>query len=97
MRNRYLYTTETDNARYKATRYPDIPISDADRYIISREGDRLDLLAQSFMGDVRAWWIIAEANNIGKGTLQIPPGVQIRIPDPALFYDNLLEEAEKEK
>ena len=41
--------------------------------------------------------IIAEANNIGKGTLQIPAGVQIRIPDPALFYNNLLEEAEEEK
>jgi hypothetical protein len=26
------------------------------------------------------WWIIARANNIGKGDLTVPIGTQIRIP-----------------
>lgn len=95
--DRYLHTEQSDNARYRMTRYPDIPFTEQDRYIITREGDRLDLLAHSFMQDARAWWVIAAANHLGKGTLQVPAGVQLRIPDPELFYNDLLEEAEEEK
>jgi len=51
-----------------------------DTYFYSREGDRLDLLANEFYNDVTLWWVIASANNLGKGTLSIPPGKLIRIP-----------------
>ena len=59
----------------------------SDLYIFSRDGDRLDNLANDFYKDPRYWWIIAQANNLGKGTLTIPSGLQIRIPFP---IDNLL-------
>ena len=51
-----------------------------DTYFYSREGDRLDLLANEFYGDVTLWWVIASANNLGKGTFTIAPGRLIRLP-----------------
>jgi len=60
--------------------YPRIPESSEDSYIISRQGDRYDLLAQSFYGDVNLWWIIACANNTTQDSLSLTPGRQIRIP-----------------
>ena len=89
---RYAYTN-INLERYLTTRYPNFTKMQGDYFIISRSGDRLDLLAQQFYGDVREWWIIATANNIGKGTLYIEPGLQIRIPDPRMNFDKLLKEA----
>ena len=67
---------------FRSTVYPSIPHSENDKYIITRDSDRLDLLAKEFYGDQRQWWILADANNIGKGTLNVEPGLQIRIPFP---------------
>lgn len=74
---------------YQTAMMPTIPIQDTDYYIISRDGDRLDLLANEFYNDISYWWVIAEANDIGKGTTVIEPGIQIRIPNPILA--NLVE------
>ena len=62
------------------TIYPEILPSSIDVYIISKKGDRLDNLAYSFYNDVRLWWIIAQANHIGKGSFYVEPGLQLRIP-----------------
>lgn len=62
------------------TIYPPIPRDLSDIYVITTPGDRLDLLANTFYGSVGRWWIIAEANGIGKGSLSIPSGLQLRIP-----------------
>tara|TARA_R110002051_G_scaffold151577_1_gene224160 strand:- start:1770 stop:2075 length:306 start_codon:yes stop_codon:yes gene_type:complete len=83
---------------YKTTVVPTIPIQDTDLYLISREGDRLDLLSNEFYHDISFWWVIAEANGLGKGTISIEPGIQIRIPLPIknnLF--DLITNAEKER
>ena len=64
----------------KTVKYPVIEPHINDTYIISIPGDRLDLLAHKYYKDSSLWWIIADANNIGKGTLVIPNGIQIRIP-----------------
>ena len=64
----------------KTTLLPIIPDSEDDIYIISRVGDRLDNLANEYYGDTSLWWIIARANNIGKGDLVIPSGMQVKIP-----------------
>lgn len=63
-----------------STLYPKIEFDDNDIYIITNIGDRLDLLASKYFNDVNLWWIIAQANHIGKGTLNIIPGTQLRIP-----------------
>ena len=65
---------------FRSTIYPPIPKHEDDIYIITRDSDRLDLLAGQYYEDVTLWWIIASANNIGKGTLVLKPGQQIRIP-----------------
>ena len=91
---RYEYT-RIRLEKYLTTRYPNFTRMEGDYYIISRRGDRCDLLAQQFYGDVRHWWIIANANNIGKGSFNIEPGQQIRIPDPRRNYVTLLENASK--
>ena len=62
--------------------YPSIKISERDIYIITRLGDRLDILAQSYYKDSQLWWVISNANpNILKrDSIYIKPGTQIRIP-----------------
>jgi nucleoid-associated protein YgaU len=62
--------------------YPDFVTQD-DTKILSQEGDRLDLLAKEFYGDESLWFVIAKANNLGKGSFNVPAGKVIRIP----FYD----------
>ena len=94
--NRYQYTNIT-NARYKTTRYPKFPVNENDTYIITRTGDRLDSLAYEFLGSVEQWWILAEANNLGKGTFAIEPGIQLRIPFNVFNMSDRLQRANMEK
>ena len=65
-------------AAFRTTVYSSIPKSDDDIYVISQDGDRLDLLAHQFYGDVKLWWYIAKANNLKFMTL--PIGTRLRIP-----------------
>jgi nucleoid-associated protein YgaU len=64
---------------YTSMYYPKIAVSNSDIYIISKESDRLDLLAVKYYDDTTKWWIIAHANQL-KGTFFIEPGIQLRIP-----------------
>ena len=67
--------------RFKNTvRLPFIEPSQDDIYIIGQVGDRLDTLAHKYYKRSSYWWIIATANQIGKGDLVVPVGKQIRIP-----------------
>ena len=72
---------KTNDEVFVTTELPIISKSQSDRYIISREGDRLDLLANQFYGDPRMWVALALANNLGKGSFIVPPGIQLRLPD----------------
>ncbi len=77
--NRYKDIKKINNA-LKTVRFPSIPVSSDDTVIVSRDSDRLDIIANTFYYDASLYWIIAIANNLGKGTLEIPPGTVIRIP-----------------
>lgn len=67
--------------RLETTIYPDFDeLTQDDTYILSQEGDRLDLLAKEFYGSETLWYVIAKVNGIGHGTLAVPPGKVIRIP-----------------
>lgn len=44
-----------------------------------KEGERLDTLANRFLGDGRLWWVLAACSNIG-WALQVPPGTLISVP-----------------
>ena len=81
-RNKYAKVKKTKIGKNAlgSTILPNIPKSSSDIYIHSKVGDRLDMLAQQYYNDVTLWWIIAKANELGKGSLHIKPGTQIRIP-----------------
>ena len=65
------------------TVYSSIPSTDNDIHILTQEGDRLDLLAHQFYGDVSYWWYIAKANNLTFMTMS--PGTPLRIPATTEF------------
>lgn len=46
---------------------------------ITREGDRLDVIAGQLWGDSTLWWVIAASSGIGWGA-QVPPGIVLKIP-----------------
>ena len=74
-------TTRYDGKRvYKSIIYPPIQPDDSDIYIVTNELMYLDALAYKYYKDVSMWRIIAIANNIGKGKLSVPAGIQLRIP-----------------
>lgn len=58
--------------------YSPVVKSENDTFVITQDGDRLDLLAQQFYGDVTMWWYIAKAN--GLHFMTIEPGTTLRIP-----------------
>ena len=96
MPNRYdkIEILKTDSGkRYRKTvRYPEMPRTSRDTYIISIQGDRLDNLAHKYYNDSRLWWILARANNLGKGDLTVPIGIQLRIPAEYIkIYDEYIE------
>ena len=64
---------------YTSTYYPKIPLSNSDQFIQTKDGIRLDNIAQTFYGDASLWWIIAQANGI-RGFTSLKSGVKLRIP-----------------
>jgi len=82
--NRYDYTTKSKRwdgkPVYKTLTYPSIPISESDIYITVSENDYLDSLAFKYYKDTSLWWVIAVANNLGKGRLSLDITKQLRIP-----------------
>lgn len=83
--NRYqdiIITKDSEGIRYyRNSKYPRVPLSLNDIYVITTEGDRLDILAQQYYGDSSLWWIISIANEtLKQNSLYLTPGIQIRIP-----------------
>jgi len=75
--------------RLTTVMYPDF-FTGNDTRIISQDGDRLDILAKEFYGDERLWFVIARANDLGKGSMNIPPGKLLYIP-----YETLVGVSER--
>ena len=82
VKNITILRTPDKKRYYKALKYPNIPLSINDIYVITTSGDRLDLLANQFYKDIRLWWIIANANPeiVRRDSFAIKPGLEIRIP-----------------
>ena len=84
-------TTNTNGDRVlKSTLYPDIPKHENDIYVVTQLGDTLYAIAKNYYGSVNYYWIIAQGNvGIGNGTQDLPPGVQLRIPQD---LENILKD-----
>jgi hypothetical protein len=79
----YISKKLDNNKRYyKSLKYPEIPLSANDLYVITTSGDRLDLLANEYYQDIGLWWIISTANPdvIRRDSFGLKPGIEIRIP-----------------
>ena len=79
----YISKKLDNNKRYyKSLKYPEIPLSANDLYVITTSGDRLDLLANEYYQDIGLWWIISTANPdvIRRDSYGLKPGLEIRIP-----------------
>ncbi len=101
MSNRLTYTqilkTKEGKRYYKPLKYPIIPLSINDLYVVTTTGDRLDLLAFRFYKDIRLWWIIATANRdiIRRDSYSLKPGLEIRIPQNTIEIIKNFEEINK--
>tara|TARA_R110002096_G_scaffold217371_1_gene405449 strand:+ start:82 stop:366 length:285 start_codon:yes stop_codon:yes gene_type:complete len=71
---------DTENRIKELPIYIDMEPSANDLYIKAIDGTRLDILSNQYYGTVKYWWVIALANKMGKGTLYVTPGYQLRIP-----------------
>ena len=79
---------------YKYSKYPVVPLSFDDIYIITQDGDRLDNLSFEFYNDVQYWWVIlaANPNKLRKDSYHVALGEQIRIPsDPIRYIDEFID------
>lgn len=65
---------------YQSKVLPKIPKTDNDMYIAVQGGDRLDSIAQEYLGDATLWWVIATANQIHDAPFSLPDGTVLRIP-----------------
>ena len=66
---------------FRHIKYPEIPLSPNDIYVITTEGDSLDMLAQQFYKDKSLWWVLSIANvGLSQNSLYLPAGTQLRIP-----------------
>jgi phage tail protein X len=82
-RNQNVATLNNSNGvkYYRDVKFPIVPKSLSDIYVITTSGDRLDLLAQQYYNDATLWWIISAANDeLPQDSLYLPDGTQLRIP-----------------
>ena len=82
-RSNHAVLLRKDGKRYfKNLKYPNIPLSIDDIYVLTTIEDRLDSLAYQFYNDVRLWWIISTANPniVRKDSYALKPNLEIRIP-----------------
>ncbi len=68
--------------RYQSSRWPAVPVKETDQYIITKELDRLDIIAFDYYQDSTKWWVIARANKLPPGVFRVPAGTRLRIPFP---------------
>ena len=82
IRNENEFVGTIGDQYYRTVYYPEIEPQETDIYIETEFGDRLDLLANRFYGDVSLYWIISISNPnvLDFGSLYPPAGAQLRIP-----------------
>ena len=82
--NRYInipkIKSPSGKQMYQTVRYPEIPRSENDIYVITTVGDRYDTLAFQYYQDSSLWWVIAMANDLPGDSLFAPVGFQLRVP-----------------
>lgn len=77
-----LVVDTTKKIPYYETAIPSaVPTEDIPFYYIAQDGDRLDSISNLFYKTPDNWWVIAKANNIANGTIAVPGGTKLLIPN----------------
>tara|TARA_R100000008_G_C3552103_1_gene151037 strand:- start:338 stop:649 length:312 start_codon:yes stop_codon:yes gene_type:complete len=84
--------TKTGKPYLLTTINPTIPLDNSDLIVFTKLGDRLDILANRYYKNPTYWWVIAEANGLGKASYHIPPGFRLRIPGNLASVSNKQDE-----
>jgi hypothetical protein len=83
--DKYITTPKVDTTRkipYYETVIPtDIPVEDLPFYYIAQDGDRLDTISNLFYNTPTNWWVIAKANKLVNGSITVPMGTRLFIPN----------------
>lgn len=66
---------------YETALLTTIPTEDIPFYYVTQVGDRWDTLSYRFYNTTANWWVLAKANNMADGSLAIPEGTQLFIPN----------------
>ena len=83
--------TVTGKRNYATAIFQSIPPTENDTFIITSDGDRLDLLANRFYGDSSLWWVIAVTNGLSDSFF-VPPGTRLRIPGDMQFAQSYMSD-----
>jgi hypothetical protein len=59
----------------------DIPTETVPFYYTTRGVERLDTISNKFYKTPKNWWVLAKANNLANGTISVPEGTQLFIPN----------------
>ncbi len=59
----------------------DIPTETVPFYYTTRGVERLDNISNKFYRTPKNWWVLAKANNLANGTISVPEGTQLFIPN----------------
>lgn len=77
-----LKIDKTKKIPYYNTNIPTrIPSEDIPFYYVTQDGDRLDILSYRFYKTSDNWWILAKANNLTNGSMAVPIGTRLFIPN----------------
>lgn len=75
-----MYDSESGVRYYNNLKYPEIPRSETDVYIITVIGHRLDVLSDHYYSNTGDSWIISTANGLSGDSMFFTPGTHLRIP-----------------
>jgi hypothetical protein len=75
-----LTDSDTKIKYLRGVKYPSIDYDNNDIYVITNIGDRLDLLANEYYGNIDFYWMILVANNLPGDSIFVAPNLQLRIP-----------------
>jgi len=66
---------------YETTILESVPEETVPFYYTTRFSERLDNISNTFYKTPNNWWIIAKANNLANGTIAVPAGTKLFIPN----------------
>lgn len=82
---RYTTSLKIDTSKkipYYNTVIPtEIATEDIPFYYIVQDGERLDTLSYKFYKTTANWWVLAKANNLVNGSMAVPIGTKLFIPN----------------